>query len=55
MDINDVNSKKFFNKVTFQSDSNPERKLQIPDGEFCICAILLRLENSITKFRNKLR
>lgn len=51
MDISDVEPDKFFKKITYQSDPNPDNKLKIPDGEFIQCAILLKLIGEITKLR----
>lgn len=50
-DLKDVTPRKFFNKVTYASDPNPENKLKIPDGEFIISAIMLKLINEIRLLR----
>ena len=49
MDLNDVIPEKFFAKVTFESDTHTYTppKLKIPDGDFILSAILLRLINVI--------
>lgn len=54
MDLNDVTPENFFNKVTFTSDPSPGAKLVIPNGDFILSAILLRLMISIDKLGNKL-
>jgi len=47
MDLNDVTPDKFFDRITFQSDPKPDNKLRIPDADFILCSILLRLINVI--------
>jgi len=51
MDINDVTSENFFKLITFQSDPSPQSKLKLPDGEFILCAIMLRLIGELQKVR----
>lgn len=55
MDINDVTPEFFFKKVTYASDPNPGNKLVIPNGDFVIAVINLRLIISIEKLRSKLK
>ena len=53
MDLNDVTPENFFKRITFASDNTTYTppKLKIPDGEFILCAIMLRLENTIRKLK----
>ena len=54
MNLNDVSAENFFKKVTFASDPTPGTKLPIPNGEFILCAILLKLDLNLSKLRGKL-
>lgn len=53
MELGDVTAEKFFGKITFMSDTSPGTKLKIPDGEFILCAILLKLEMAIKRLAYK--
>ena len=54
MDLEDVNAKNFFKKVTYSSDPNPGNKLVVSNGLYVQCAIHLRLIQAIEKLRRKL-
>ena len=54
MDLNDVSAANFFRKVTYSSDINAGQKLKIPDGEFVLCAILLKLDLTLNKLKSKI-
>lgn len=54
MDLDDVTPEKFFRKVTYASDATPGAKLVVPNGDFVLSAILLRLTLEIEKLRSKL-
>ena len=55
MDLKDVSAENFFKKVTFQADPTPGTKLIVPNGEFILCAILLKLDLTLNKLRGKLK
>lgn len=54
MDLTDVTPEKFFNKVTYASDTTPGTKLVISNGDFVVSAIALRLIISIENLLSKI-
>lgn len=49
MELKDIKPENFFKKITFDSDPSPAGKLKIPNEYFLLCAILLKLEDTINK------
>ena len=47
MDLADVKPENFFRLITYVGDPNPGSKKQIPLEDFLLCAILLKLDNTI--------
>ena len=47
MDLADVKPENFFKLVTYVGDPTPGNKKQIPLADFLLCAILLKLDNTI--------
>ena len=55
LSLSDVTAENFFKKITYASDPTPGLKLAIPNGEFIICAILLKLDLTLNKLKSKLK
>ena len=49
MELSDVKAENFFKLITYVGDPNPGSKKQIPLADFLLCAILLKLEDSVRK------
>ncbi len=47
MELSDVNPENFFKLITYVGDPNPGSKKQIPLSDFLLCAVLLKLEDTI--------
>lgn len=49
MELDDVTPENFFKKVTFASDPSPGSKIVISNGEFILCAVLLKIEDTLKR------
>ena len=55
LSLSDVTAENFFKKITYASDASPGTKLPIPDGEFILCAIMLKLDLTLNKLKGKFK
>ena len=49
MDLSDVKPENFFKLITYVGDPNPGSKKQIPLADFLLCAILLKLDDTLRR------
>ncbi len=55
MDLNDVTPEKFFKKVTYSSDTNPENKLVLSNETFVQSILMMKLIQAIDRLERGLK